>query len=60
MTEHWKTEDFSVVKENMVPTTIKEKCGIKNEEALLVKRHTAISFNKSDCTEFTEKGSVYV
>ena len=57
MTEHWKTEDFSVVKENILPAAIKEMQSVENSEALLVKRHTAISFKKTDCTEFTGRGS---
>lgn len=60
MTEHWKTEDFSVVKENIVPVAIKEMQGIQNEETLFVKRHTAISFKKDCCVEFAEKGSYIV
>ena len=36
MTEHWKTEDFSVVKENIVPITIKEMEGIKNSIQFLI------------------------
>lgn len=59
MTEHWK-EDFSVVKENMIPTAIKEMQGIKNGEALLIKRHTAVSFKKDGCVEFTENGAYLV
>ena len=60
MTEHWKTEDFSVVKENIVPVAIKEMQGIQNEETLFVKRYTAISFKKDCCVEFAEKGSYIV
>jgi len=60
MTEDWKTEDFSVVKENILPTAIKEMQGIENSKALFVKRHTAISFKKVDCIEFTETGSYIV
>ena len=44
MTEHWKTEDFNILKENILPTTIKVKHETENAEALLVKRYTAISF----------------
>lgn len=60
MIEHWEAENVSVVKENIVPVAIKETYIVKNEKMLLAKRHTAVSFKKEGCTEFSEKGSYIV
>jgi len=60
MTEYWKSEDFNVVMENILPTEVKEMRDIKNEDALLIKKHTAISFKKDGCTEFSKAGAYIV
>lgn len=57
MTEKWKTEDFCVEKENILPVAIKKIRGIKHEEELLVKKNTAVSFSKDGCAEFVGEGS---
>ena len=39
MLEHWKNKDFQVIKEENMPTVIKDMDGVRNVEELLVEKY---------------------
>ena len=47
MLEHWKNKDFQVIKEENMPTVIKDMDGVRNVEELLVEKVACISFRNT-------------
>ena len=55
MIECWKDEDFSVIKEKIVPVCVKDSKYVNGVESLLVKQPACISFHPSSIAIFTQK-----
>lgn len=59
-TEIWKDEDFTIIKEKIMPVCVKCFEGVTDVENLLVKKPACISFGKEDVATFSGKGSYVV
>lgn len=60
MKEHWNTDEYSIIKENILPTKIKFSSNIKQPEALLKAKTACVSFSSSDCAAFEGKNAFIV
>ncbi len=60
MIEYQKTDDFSVVKENLLPVAIRDSQGVDCPKELLTRKSTCISFDNSHLANFTGKGAYVV
>ena len=60
MTECWKNEDYSVIKEKIIPLFVKRSDGVANVENLLVEQPACIAFYMKGITEFTKKGAFVI
>lgn len=60
MMEHWRNDNFCILKEKMIPLQIKDQKEIGNAEELLIEKASCISFQLSHCAEFQQKGSFII
>lgn len=60
MFEYQKTDDYSIVKETLLPIVIKDFKDVNCPEELLEKKSTCISFDTSHVAHFTKKGAYVV
>lgn len=59
MVEYWD-DDFSVVKEKIIPVCVKSSSNVNNVRELLAEKSTCISFNINNVASFTGKGAYVV
>ena len=60
MTEYWKDDDFSVIKEKMVPVCVKDSKDVNGVDSLLVEQPAGISFHPTSLAIFKEKGAFVI
>ena len=60
MLEYWKDDDFTIIKEKIMPVHVKCSNQVNDVENLLVEKPSCISFNKGGVATFTEKGAYVV
>lgn len=60
MKEYWKTDDMAILKENIMPSAIKQMQNISGSEELLIEKSTCVSFQGTHCAEFTQKGAYII
>ena len=60
MTEYWKDEDYTIVKEKMMPVCIKDSKDVAHVEELLVEKPACISFKMDGLADFSKKGAYVV
>ncbi len=60
MLEHWKDNDYSVVKEKIVPISVKDSKDVDNAKELLNKKASCVSFKTDEVASFTKKGAYIV
>ena len=59
-TEIWKDDDFTIIKEKVMPVCVKCSEGVTDVENLLVKKPACISFGRQDVATFSGKGAYVV
>lgn len=57
MLEYWKDDDYSIVKEKMLPVFIKDSKDVNHVEELLNGKPACVSFQVSQVAEFSKKGA---
>ena len=57
MLEYWKDSDYSVVKEKMVPVSVRDSKDVNYVEELLSEKAACVSFQTTHIAEFTKKGA---
>lgn len=57
MTEYWKNDDFTIIKEKYVPVKIVKYENIEKIDELLKDKPACVSFMTENCAKFTGKGS---
>lgn len=57
MLEYWKDDDYSIVKEKMLPVSIKDSKDVNHVEELLNGKPACVSFQVSQVAEFSQKGA---
>ena len=55
--EYWTDEDYTIIKEMILPVSVKNSKNVENVDELLKKKSTCISFSMDHCANFTEKGA---
>ena len=60
MTEYWKDEDYTIIKEKIMPVSIKDSRDVEQVEELLVEKPACISFKMSGLANFSKKGAYVV
>lgn len=60
MTEYWKDDDFSVIKEKVMPVSVKYSQQVDDIDNLLVENPACISFAVDDIATFNGKGAFVV
>ena len=60
MQEIWKDDDFTIIKEKVMPVCVKCFEGVKDAQNLLVEKPACISFGMKDVATFGEKGAYVV
>lgn len=60
MKECWRDDDYSVVRERMLPVCVKCSKDVDNVSELLVQKPACISFREDNVAEFTNKGAYVV
>lgn len=58
--EYWTDEDYTIIKEMILPVSVKNSKNVENVDELLKKKSTCISFSMDHCANFTEKGACVV
>ena len=59
-TEIWKDDDFTIIKEKVMPVCVKCCEGVQDVENLLVEKPACISFGMKDVATFSGKGAYVV
>lgn len=57
MFEYWKDDDYSIVKERMLPVSIKDSKDVQHVQELLNGKPACVSFQVSQVAEFSKKGA---
>lgn len=60
MTEYWKDEDYTIIKEKIMPVSIKDSRNVEHAEELLVKKPACISFKMTGLANFSKQGAYVV
>lgn len=60
MKEYWNTNEYQVIKENILPSAIKFSSNIKQPLSLLNPKAACVSFSSSDCASFEGKNAYLV
>lgn len=60
MIEHWKNDNFHVIKEKHIPANIRFEKDIKDSEELLIEKPSCVSFLTTHCSEFSKQGAFVV
>lgn len=60
MLEYWKNHDYCIVKENIIPVSVKDSQGVKEPCELLNEKPACISFQELYLAEFSKKGAYVV
>lgn len=60
MHERWIDDDYMVIKEKIVPITVKDFRDVQGAKELLTAKTASISFREDHVTKFTKKGSFVV
>lgn len=60
MIEHWKNDNFCILKEKLIPVQIKLQKNIINADELLKEKEACISFSTAHCAVLEKKGAFVV
>lgn len=60
MTEHWITDDYSMIREKMMPISIRDMKDIERSEELLIEKRSSVSFKTDNCAVFQKQGAFIV
>jgi len=60
MIEYWKDDDYSIVKEKMLPVSVKDSKDVDDVQELLNQKAACVSFKAVDFANFTKKGAYVV
>ena len=60
MIECWENEDFSVIKEKIIPVCVKDSKYVNGVDSLLVEQPACVSFHPSSLAIFTQKGAFVI
>lgn len=60
MLEYWKDDDYSVVKEKVLPVAVKEWKDVERAEELLIGKEACVSFQVAHFASFMKKGAFVV
>lgn len=60
MKEHWQDDGYAVIKEKILPRSVKDWGGVENVSELLEKKRPCVSFSTEHCAVFQGKGAFAV
>ena len=60
MMECWNDDDYTIIKEKILPVFVKDFENVENVDELLKKKSTCISFSMDNCANFIKKGAFVV
>lgn len=60
MFECWKDDDYTVLKEKMMPISVKDSKGVIDVDELLIAKSSSVSFQLTNVATFSEKGAYVV
>ena len=60
MLEYWKDDDYTIIKEKLMPVCVTCSASVDNIKNLLVEKPACISFKMDGVATFTEKGAYVV
>ena len=60
MKEFWKDDDFTIIKEKIMPVDVKNSKLVNDVDNLLVEKPSCISFSREGVATFAEKGAYVV
>lgn len=60
MLEFWKDDDITIVKEKLIPASVRDSKNVENVDELLNEKSVCVSFSNEYVAKFTEKGAYVV